>query len=276
MVSTRKQAQLIEDKSSQAHCHSHRKATILDSVIKTILSQNTTSTNCNRAFSALKQAFPAWDAVRTAPAADVMKAIRCGGLAATKTERIQAMLHSINETNGSCSLEFLRDAPSAEVKRYLSQFKGVGPKTASCVLLFAMGRDDFAVDTHIHRMAARLGWTPREALIKRVNKLAPDVAAQTAAIRDDAPTASLQLGTSQAPTLAPGATSGPPVPADVPQRQLLPEGQSASAAAHAQAADQGSTAPWPRVTRETTYEHLNATLPNDTKYALHLLMIERT
>jgi endonuclease-3 len=40
---------------------------------------------------------------------------------------------------------------------YLTRFKGVGPKTANCVLLFAFGHAVFPVDTHIHRIARRLG-----------------------------------------------------------------------------------------------------------------------
>ena len=238
-----------------------RKASILDSVVKTILSQNTTSTNCNRAFGALKTWMPQWEDVRTAAASDVMDAIRCGGLAAIKTDRIQAMLESIKEDRGKCTLEFLRAAPSVEVKRYLGQFKGVGPKTASCVLLFAMGRDDFAVDTHIFRMAARLGWTPGEALVKRHNKLKLRTpSAQLQAVTQDAGVLALLSAAGGTDT---GSThsSGPPVPG--------------SAAVVAATGSSTPAAPWPRVSRETSYEHLNATLPDETKYALHLLMIER-
>lgn len=58
------------------------------------------------------------------------------------------------------SLEHLRTADSEAVKAALTAYPGVGPKTASCVLLFALGRPEFPVDTHVARLAARLGWAP--------------------------------------------------------------------------------------------------------------------
>lgn len=67
-------------------------------------------------------------------------AIRCGGLATTKAARIRAMLRGVRERRGKICLEYLRDLSVDEVKRELSQFKGIGPKTVSLtsLLLFSV------------------------------------------------------------------------------------------------------------------------------------------
>jgi len=50
------------------------------------------------------------------------------------------------------------------VRAALLDFNGVGPKTADCVLLFAGGRGGvFPVDTHVHRIARRMGLAPADA-----------------------------------------------------------------------------------------------------------------
>ncbi len=57
----------------------------------------------------------------------------------------QAILDSIIADQGECSLEHLRSQPDEEIKDELLKFNGVGPKTAACVLMFAMGRFEFPV-----------------------------------------------------------------------------------------------------------------------------------
>ena len=128
--------------------------TVLDSLVSTMLSQNTTDVTSARAFAQLKAAFPTWQAALTAPHADVAAAIRCCGLADIRAERIQAVLRELRETQkDELSLEHLRSLPTEEVKQALQRFKGVGPKTASCVCMFNLGRADFPVDTHVAAFA---------------------------------------------------------------------------------------------------------------------------
>ena len=119
---------------------------VLDALVGTILSQNTTDTNSRRAFAALKLAFPSWEAVRTAPVAALAEAIRCGGLADIKAGRICAILDALHAERGECSLEHLRAEPDEAVKEALRRFKGVGAKTISCVLLFCLQRAEFPVE----------------------------------------------------------------------------------------------------------------------------------
>lgn len=139
----------------------------LDELILTILSQNTSDVNRDRAWASLRARFPAWEDVAAAPVGDVEDAIRVGGLAATKAPRIQAVLHAIERERGAIDLGFLRAAGDEEAEAFLAGLPGVGPKTVACVLAFSLGRDELPVDTHVHRVARRVGWIgPREDAVR--------------------------------------------------------------------------------------------------------------
>ena len=132
----------------------------LDVLIETILSQSTSNVNSNRAFENLKRRFPTWDQARRAHPVSIEAAIRSGGLAKQKSVRIKKLLNEIYEKRGSLDLSFLKTAPLEKAKQFLASFKGVGPKTVACTLLFACGRPVFPIDTHIFRIARRLGLIP--------------------------------------------------------------------------------------------------------------------
>lgn len=132
----------------------------LDELINTILSQNTNDLNRDRAYHALRARFPTWEAVRDAPTVQVVAAIRPAGLANQKGPRIQQVLRRITAERGELDIRFLADLPVDEGKAWLTSLDGVGPKTASIVLLFALGKPAFPVDTHIHRVTGRLGLLP--------------------------------------------------------------------------------------------------------------------
>jgi endonuclease-3 len=134
----------------------------LDELVSTILSQNTNDTNRDRAFDALRAAFPTWEAVRDADEADVIEAIRPAGLANQKGPRIQNVLHQITELRGDLDLEFLKEWTPEQASEWLLQFKGVGPKTAAIVLQFSLDMPAFPVDTHIYRITGRLGLRPEK------------------------------------------------------------------------------------------------------------------
>ncbi|CCG82091.1 Putative uncharacterized protein [Taphrina deformans PYCC 5710] len=153
----------IDDTSAGAACG--QVPSVLDALVRTILSQNTTSKNSTAAKRRLDETFGKgnWRAMHEAPAGDVEDAIRVGGLAPSKTATIKNVLKTAMETYGTFSLDHLHAVPNDEAMRELVSFKGVGPKTASCVLLFCMARDSFAVDTHVFRLSKALGWVPRTA-----------------------------------------------------------------------------------------------------------------
>eukprot|EP00850_Spirogloea_muscicola_P014673 SM000107S14039 [mRNA] locus=s107:118121:119497:+ [translate_table: standard] len=137
--------------------------TTLDSVVRTLLSQNTTDTNSRRAFISLKHAFANWEEVLAAPLEEVADAIRCGGLAETKARRIQGILDTLQAERGELSMEYLHAMGDEEIKQELGRFKGLGPKTVACVLMFHLQREEFPVDTHVFRIAKQLGWVPPKA-----------------------------------------------------------------------------------------------------------------
>ncbi|HYP21990.1 MAG TPA: endonuclease III [Actinomycetota bacterium] len=137
----------------------------------TVLSQHTSDVNTARAFAGLKERFPAWREVVDAPAKDVADAIRSGGLADQKAPRIQSILREIEAREGDLSLARLAALDDDEVEDYLCSLPGVGPKTAACVLVFSMGRQAFPIDTHVHRVTARLGWIPQAASADKAHAL---------------------------------------------------------------------------------------------------------
>lgn len=129
----------------------------VDELVSTILSQNTSDTNRDKAFYALIGRYPDWQQVIDAPEEEIRDVIRPAGLANQKAPRIQEALREIKKERGDLSLDFLARMPLEEAKTWLTGLHGVGPKTAAIVLLFAFGLPAFPVDTHVHRVSKRLG-----------------------------------------------------------------------------------------------------------------------
>ncbi|RJQ42287.1 MAG: endonuclease III [Gaiellales bacterium] len=128
----------------------------IDELVFTILSQNTTDVNAGRSLESLKARMPAWEDVAGARVADIADAIRPGGLADTKARYIQEALAGILAGQGSLDLAFLSGMADREAIAWLTRFRGIGVKTASCVLLFSLGRPVMPVDTHVYRVNKRL------------------------------------------------------------------------------------------------------------------------
>jgi endonuclease-3 len=135
-------------------------------LVLTVLSQSTNDRNRDIAYLRLRERFATWEGVREAPVKEVEEAIRPGGISKVKSARIQAILRAITagrspigprEPPHDLSLDWMRDAPVSESRDYLVALPGVGRKTAACVLLFAYGLHDVPVDTHVSRVATRLG-----------------------------------------------------------------------------------------------------------------------
>jgi len=143
----------------------------VSSLVSTILSQNTNDVNRDRAFEQLQERFPTWEAVRDAPPEEVIAAVRPAGLAPTKGPRIQEALRRVAAERGEISLDFLAEIDLEEAREWLLSIPGVGPKTAAIVLLFALGRPAFPVDTHVHRVARRLGLIPEKTNREKAHAL---------------------------------------------------------------------------------------------------------
>lgn len=142
----------------------------LDVLVSTILSQNTNDRNRDVAYTALRNQFPTWEEVRDAPAQLVIDLTRPAGLANQKGPRIQAVLRQITDERGALDLEFLRDMSTDEAFAWLTRFKGVGPKTASIVLQFALGKPAFPVDTHVYRVSGRIGLRPAHMTVEQTHE----------------------------------------------------------------------------------------------------------
>jgi len=129
----------------------------VDLLVMTILSQNTSDTNSLRAFALLKSRFCSYEEILSSPEEAVADSIRKGGLADMKTRRIKETLARIKQDAGSISLGFLAGMKNEDAMAYLLSLPGVGPKTASVVLLFAFAMPFLPVDTHVYRLSRRLG-----------------------------------------------------------------------------------------------------------------------
>lgn len=173
--------ELQRQQTNESRTKNRSNVPITDAIISTMLSQNTTAANQDRAFASLKTAFPGgWEQVATElNTSRIQDAIRVAGLAQVRAERLLSMLQVILSERGEANFEYLQHFKSNDdIVQELSRFKGMGPKTISCVLLFALGRPDFPVDTHVLRISKQMGWVPqsysREAAYQYLNDLIPD------------------------------------------------------------------------------------------------------
>ena len=140
-------------------------------LVMTILSQNTSDHNSRRAYDRLLAEFGSLEAVAGADVEDIARAIKMGGLAQVKAPRIKTILEHIASERGALDLGFLRDTPVEEARSWLLSLPGVGPKTAACVLLFSLGRPVLPVDTHVHRVAKRLGLIDSRVTAERAHEV---------------------------------------------------------------------------------------------------------
>jgi endonuclease-3 len=135
----------------------HRRLPAIDELVMTVLSQNTSDVNTGRAYRAMRERYPQWREVMEADTAELVDVLRPGGLANQKAPRIQAILRELDGSEHGLDLEWLGGRGPGEALEYLTALPGVGAKTASCVLLFSFEMPVMPVDTHIHRIALRLG-----------------------------------------------------------------------------------------------------------------------
>ena len=149
----------------------------LDVLIATMLSQNTTDKTSYRAFLNLKNDIGDWNAVEKTSVAKIKKAIKVCGLANQKSLNIKKLLKNLKKEHGKLTLNYIKKLDNNEIYRDLLRYNGVGIKTISCVIAFGLGRDVFPVDTHVHRLANRLGLahakTP-DKTFEQMNKIIPE------------------------------------------------------------------------------------------------------
>jgi len=148
-----------------------RRSDPLEELVLTVLSQNTSDANSFKAYESLRARFPTWEGVAVARPSEVAASIRSGGLSNVKAPRILAILRAIQEREGDIDLSRLRRMGDAEARDYLTSLPGVGPKTAAVVLAFSLDRPALPVDTHVHRVASRLGLMPPRSSAARAQEI---------------------------------------------------------------------------------------------------------
>jgi endonuclease-3 len=145
-------------------------------LVRTILSQNTSDKASQPAHDSLLDRYGAGgeadvdgDLARSLAAAEqslLAETISSAGLYNQKSERLIDLAELVvSEFGGAEGFdEFVKDEEPSAVRNRLLEMHGVGPKTADCVLLFSGGRGGvFPVDTHVHRIARRMGLAPADA-----------------------------------------------------------------------------------------------------------------
>jgi endonuclease III len=149
-----------------------RRRVPIEELILTVLSQNTSDVNRDRAFAAMRARYTTWEALAEADPSELAAAIKPGGLSNIKAPRILAILREIRKRQGgSLDLSWMNEASSEAVEEYLTSLPGVGPKTAACVLAFSLGRPALPVDTHVFRVARRLGFLDERTDAARAHRV---------------------------------------------------------------------------------------------------------
>jgi endonuclease-3 len=152
------------------------KSDALSMLINIILSQATSDANSDRTFRNLKKRFRTWKNVLESSETEIADAIRLGGLANQKARVIKDLLAQIKESRGTLSLKFIEKMPDEAARDYLLQFRGIGPKTVACTLLFALHKEVFPIDTHIFRVLRRMGILPERITDIKAHKLLDELA----------------------------------------------------------------------------------------------------
>ena len=130
---------------------------VIDALIATILSQNTNDKNSYQAYRNLKKKYKSWEELSDASRKEIESVIRVAGLGKQKSASIKSFLSTLREKNGKLNLQYIKKMSDDEILNELTTIKGIGVKTASCVLLFSLDRNICPVDTHVHRTLNRIG-----------------------------------------------------------------------------------------------------------------------
>lgn len=134
----------------------------IDDLVYIMLSNKTGPSTANKTYWAFKELFSDWSAVATSPIEQIADILRHAGLATVKSQQIRNALMKIQNDAGVCSLGWLQGFEQAEIEKYLVSLPGVSLKVAKCVMLYSMGKEVLPVDSHVHRVSRRLGWTQRK------------------------------------------------------------------------------------------------------------------
>jgi endonuclease-3 len=162
---TRRRVEAVAERLAGRHGRPRprRRLSPFEELVQTVLSQNTTDVNSARTFASLKERFPRLEDLATANVRSIAASIRHGGLERVKARYLKDLTREVLARRGGTDLSFLKKMDAGEAEAWLTSLPGVGAKTARVVLLFALGREVFPVDTHVLRLTRRLGFVPAKA-----------------------------------------------------------------------------------------------------------------
>ncbi len=131
-------------------------------LISTIVSQNTNWKNVERAMKNMRErGLVTIDGVLRADVSELEDALRVAGLYRVKAQRIKEIAERLR--SWGTSLEEVLSMPFGDARAKLMELPAVGPKTADVMLAFKSGAPVVPVDTHIERVAKRLGLVDEKA-----------------------------------------------------------------------------------------------------------------
>jgi endonuclease-3 len=131
----------------------------LDDLVYIILSNKSSPATAERIYRSLKSQYTSWGQLLDSPHTKLLELLRPAGLASVKSEQIRSALGKVRGDFGRCDLSQLSGRPEQEVFNYLTSLPGVSDKVAKCVMMYTLGARVLPVDSHVHRVATRLGWT---------------------------------------------------------------------------------------------------------------------
>lgn len=134
----------------------------LNDLFYIILSNKTTPDSAQRAYRALRRAFPSWDQIEPHDLSRLKEVLGPAGLSNVRTAQIVGIAEQLREKFGSVTLAPLKRMSSSEAETFLSGLPGVSLKVAKCVMMYTLGFEVLPVDSHVHRISVRLGWTSRK------------------------------------------------------------------------------------------------------------------
>jgi len=140
-------------------------------LISTLLSHRTTHVAEELAYSRMLEEFGDWEGVLAAPLPVLAHAIRTTRWPDTQAPRIQEILRRIKAERGEFNLDFLAEWPVEQGLQWLTDMPGIGLKTASLVLLFNFQKPVLPVDTHVHRVAQRVGMIGPKVSVEKSHQL---------------------------------------------------------------------------------------------------------
>lgn len=134
----------------------------VDDLVFIVLSNKTAAPIAEHTYRRLREVYSTWDQVLTSPLATLRSVLKPAGLSRVKSLQLRQALRRIRRDFGACELDALSGGSDKVVHEYLTSLPGVSDKVAKCVMMYAMGAQVLPVDAHVHRIAARLGWTERK------------------------------------------------------------------------------------------------------------------